>query len=297
MYDTEALLVQPSEWIRNASTLMPFKHFLELFLWVIFSAVVGDRLEKYTTFACVGVNEEDELKLQVLEKEADLETARTALREVGLPPPAGGLVGGSSAIRVVRSLIERAAPTELPVLITGPSGSGKELAARAMHELSPRRKGPFISENCAALPPDLIESELFGTSKGAYTGADRDRPGMFERAQRGTLFLDEVGELPPELQAKLLRVLETREVRRVGESSTRSVDFRLVVATNRDLEQEVGAGAFREDLYYRLNGLRVELLKVGAANVLEPFHCLTAPLTITQVRRHAGGLSDGQHAG
>ena len=197
-----------------------------------------------------------ELERRVIQKEADLQNARRALREVGAPEP-GKLVGKSPVIREVQALITRAAPSDLTVLIVGQSGTGKDVAARAVHEQSPRVGGPFVSENCAALPASLIESELFGYRRGAFTGADRNRSGLFEQAHGGTLFLDEIGELPLDLQAKFLRVLETSEVRRLGDDETRSVDFRLIVATNRDLEREVREGRFRQDLFYRLQGLRI----------------------------------------
>jgi len=200
-----------------------------------------------------------ELGRQVARKESDLKTAAAALRRANLPGPAAGLVGDSARMRDVRRLLERAAPAHLPVLVTGPSGSGKELAARALHDLSLRREGPFVGENCAALPGSLIEAELFGARKGAYTGADRDREGLFERAHGGTLFLDEIGELPLDLQAKLLRALETGEVRRLGDDKVRKVDVRLVAATNRELAHEIESKRFRADLYYRLNGLSVVL--------------------------------------
>ncbi len=199
------------------------------------------------------------LEQRIVVQQTDLESARRALREVGLPAPAGGLVGDSSAMQAVRQLIERAARSSLSVLIHGSSGTGKELVARALHELSPRSAGPFVTENCAALLESLIESELFGYKRGAFTGAERDREGIFERASGGTLFLDEIGEMPIDLQAKLLRVLETGEVRRVGDDTPRKVDVRVVVATNRDLEREVREGRFREDVFYRLAALKIEL--------------------------------------
>ncbi len=199
-----------------------------------------------------------ELERRVVEKEVDLQNARRALREAGTPEP-GTLVGQSPALRKVQELIERAAPSDLPVMIVGESGTGKELAARALHEQSPRRRAAFISENCAALPASLIESELFGYRKGAFTGADRNRSGLFEQAAGGTLFLDEIGELPLDLQAKFLRVLETSEVRRLGDDAAHKVDFRLIVATNRDLEREVREGRFRQDLYYRVAGLTLRM--------------------------------------
>jgi len=200
-----------------------------------------------------------ELKRQVVTKESDLITARHALKSVSLPGPTGGLVGDSAPMSEVRHMLERAARARLAVLITGASGTGKELAVRALHDLSDRRQGPFVSENCAALPASLIEAELFGVRRGAYTGADRDREGLFERAHGGTLFLDEIGELPIELQAKLLRVIETSEVRRLGDNEPRKVDFRLVTATNRDLAKEVDEGRFRADLLFRLDGLSIAM--------------------------------------
>jgi transcriptional regulator with GAF, ATPase, and Fis domain len=201
----------------------------------------------------------EQLSERVARQATDLETARRSLRAAGLPAPAGGLVGESSAMQRVRATIERVAPSEISILVHGPSGTGKELAARALHELSDRRAGPFVSENCASLPESLIESELFGYQKGAFTGADRAREGLFERANGGTLFLDEIGEMPRELQSKLLRALETREVRRLGDDRPRPIDVRLVCATNRDLTKEVEAGRFREDLYYRVAGLALRM--------------------------------------
>ncbi len=199
-----------------------------------------------------------ELERRVVEKEVDLMNARRALRQAGAPEP-GTLIGAAPALRQVTELIARAAPSDLAVLIAGESGTGKELAARSLHDQSTRRNGPFISESCAALPASLIESELFGYRKGAFTGADRNRAGLFEQAAGGTLFLDEIGELPLDLQAKFLRVLETNEVRRLGDDVPHKVDFRLMVATNRDLEQEVREGRFRQDLFYRLDGLRIRM--------------------------------------
>jgi len=169
------------------------------------------------------------------------------------------MVGDSVAMREVFSIIERVAPTNLTCLITGETGTGKELASRAVHNLSPRKNGPFRVFDCGAAPETLIESELFGHEKGSFTGAVQAREGVFEAAHRGTIFLDEIGELPLDLQPKLLRVLEQREVRRVGSGRTRAVDVRVVAATNRNLIEEVRAGRFREDLYYRLAVVELQL--------------------------------------
>jgi len=167
------------------------------------------------------------------------------------PPSAGDepIAGESAAVRALREELARAAPTSATVLVTGETGTGKELVARALHALSPRARGPFVAVNCAAFVESLLEAELFGHEKGAFTGADRARPGRFEQAHGGTLFLDEVGELAEGLQAKLLRVLETREFHRLGATKPTRVDVRIVAASNRDLH----AGGFREDLYYRLS--------------------------------------------
>ncbi len=164
----------------------------------------------------------------------------------------GRLIGSSAAMRAVFTVLERAAPTNSPVLVTGESGTGKELAARALHEASSRARGPFEVVDCGGLPPTLIESELFGHERGAFTGAAAERVGAFERADGGTIFLDEMGELPLEVQPKLLRVLSEREVKRVGGNRVRKVDVRVIAATNRELRREVNAGRFRADLFYRL---------------------------------------------
>ena len=168
------------------------------------------------------------------------------------------IVGRSAALREVVRKIELVAPTDAPVLITGESGTGKELIARAIHGASRRGDRPLIRVNCAAVPSDLFESEFFGHVRGAFTGAVADRVGRFELAHQGTLFLDEIGEIPQELQGKLLRVLQEGQFERVGDTRTRTVDVRVVAATNRRLEQEVAAGRFREDLYYRLNVFPIE---------------------------------------
>ncbi len=174
--------------------------------------------------------------------------------------PETEMVGESAAMKEVFRLIERVAPTNKAVLIQGESGTGKELVARAVQKNSERADKPFVTINCAALPENLVESELFGHQKGSFTGATSDKPGLFEVADGGTMFIDELGELPLALQPKLLRVLEDGSLRRVGSHKERKVDVRIIAATNRDLIEDVKDGAFREDLYYRLNVMSLKLV-------------------------------------
>jgi len=171
----------------------------------------------------------------------------------------GVMVGASPAMRAVMAELARVAPTEATVLLEGETGTGKEIAAESIHRESRRRDGPFLVVDCGAVPPDLLEAELFGHARGAFTGADADRAGVFEAAAGGTVLLDELGELQLGLQPKLLRVLERREIRRVGESAYRPVDVRIVAATNRDLRAEVNAQRFRADLYFRIAVVCVRL--------------------------------------
>ena len=170
-----------------------------------------------------------------------------------------GIVGQSEAMeKAIQSLLQ-VAPTDLAVLILGPTGTGKEVFANAFHKLSKRSKAPFVSVNCAAIPETLLESELFGYEKGAFTGANERRVGFFESANKGTLFLDEIGEIPLATQVKLLRILETGEYSRLGSSEIHKVDVRIIAATNQNLEKDVLHGTFRQDLYYRLNTVKVTL--------------------------------------
>jgi transcriptional regulator with PAS, ATPase and Fis domain len=171
----------------------------------------------------------------------------------------GRLVGTSAGMQEVYRLIEVAAPTTAPVLVSGESGTGKELVARTLHDLSPRAKGPFVAVNCAAIPETLLESEIFGHEKGAFTGALERRPGCFELAHEGTIFLDEIAEMNPGTQAKFLRILQDGTVRRLGGRTEIKVDVRVLAATNKDPVKAIQEGSFREDLYYRLNVVSLSL--------------------------------------
>ena len=195
-----------------------------------------------------------------------------------------GIIGNSPAMQKVFRMIRQAAPTDATVLIQGPSGTGKELVARAIHNLSNRSKGPFVAVEFAAISPNLLESEMFGHEKGAFTGAVSRRIGRFESANHGTIFLDEISEMPLELQVKLLRVLQEREFQRVGSNETVKCDIRIVAATNRDLAAYVKEGKFREDLYYRLNviDMRLPALKERTGDV---------PLLVNRYLREFGGKS------
>jgi two-component system, NtrC family, response regulator HydG len=196
---------------------------------------------------------------KALEKQALVAENRDLRAQLEALGGGKAMVGQAPAFRACLETLRQAAPSTATVLLTGESGTGKELAARAIHELSPRAKGPFVAINCAALPESILEAELFGVEKGAYTGAVARREGRFERADGGTLFLDEVGEMSASAQVKLLRVLQEGEIERLGGSHTVKVDARVVAATNKDLAKEVAEGRFREDLYYRLNVVAVRI--------------------------------------
>jgi len=190
------------------------------------------------------------------ETERELEVTRRKLRDTGL---LGSMVGSSKKMQQTFAMIERVAPSNVSVLITGESGTGKELVARTLHELSPRKPKPFVAVNCAAIPETLIESEIFGHERGAFTGAVERRAGCFELAEEGTLLLDEIGEMPIGTQAKLLRVLEDRKLRRLGSKIESDIDVRVLAATNKNPEQAVASGELRGDLYYRLNVFNIHM--------------------------------------
>jgi len=198
---------------------------------------------------------------EIKQLKAQLELHNTyLLEEVAQANAFGELIGQSAALRHIVSQIDLVAPTEASVLILGDTGTGKELVAREIHRRSPRRERPLVRVNCASIPKELFESEFFGHVKGAFTGALKDRAGRFDTAEGGTLFLDEIGEVPLEMQGKLLRALQEKRYERVGEDRTRQADVRVIAATNRDLKKDVAVGRFREDLYYRLNVFPIQVV-------------------------------------
>ncbi len=231
---------QPADWVvAGAGRLL---HLEELASWSV---------DSRRALAALFQNRAELANLRRLvaaDRDATMRTGETAV---------SGIVGSSNAIRATLALISPAASRDVPVCIEGESGTGKELIARAIHDRSPRRGRVFTAINCAALPENLVESELFGCVRGAFTGADRDREGLIEATNGGTLFLDEIGEMAPQAQAKLLRFLQEREFRRVGETVNRRADVRVIAATNRRLEESVDSGTFRDDLYYRIRGIEI----------------------------------------
>ena len=226
------------------------------------------------------------------QREADvaLEVTRRQLRDSGVLGP---MVGHSPAMRAIFALIERVAPSNVSVLVTGESGTGKELVARALHDLSSRRNKPFVAVNCAAIPETLIESEIFGHEKGAFTGAVDRRAGCFELAEEGTLLLDEIGEMPAATQAKLLRVLEDRKLRRLGSKVETPVDVRVVAATNKNPQEAVAKGELRGDLFYRLNVFNIQMPPLREH--LGDVHPIAAKMIDAMNERHhctVSGLTD-----
>lgn len=211
-------------------------------------------------------------------------------RDEDLSEESRSIVGNSDGMMRVKQLIDQVGPSEATVLVTGESGTGKELVTAALHAVSQRSKGPLIKVNCAALPADLLESELFGYVKGAFTGAVKDKPGRFQLASGGTLFLDEIGEMPLNLQAKLLRVLQEKVLEPLGSVATVSVDVRIITATNRDLKKEVEKGTFREDLYFRLNVLEVDIPPLRER--MEDLPALTAHLLEKLAGKNKRGIRE-----
>lgn len=197
-----------------------------------------------------------ERAIEKQEMESEIKNLREELKELKKAPE---IISESQEMKNVLSLLSRVAPTQATVLLIGESGTGKEILARAIHEASPRKYARFVVVSCAAIPETLLESELFGYERGAFTGAQRAKPGKFELADRGTLFLDEIGDLPQILQPKLLRAIQEREIERLGGTKPISVDVRIIAATNQDLERKVKEGTFREDLFYRLNVVRIKV--------------------------------------
>jgi len=221
-------------------------------------AVEAMKLGAYDYISKPFKNEEIKVLISKALERQGLKRENTILRqEVAQRDGFCGIIGKSAKMRELFDMIQKVAPSQSSVLILGESGTGKELAARAIHGCSPRKAKPFVAVNCGAIPESLIESELFGHKKGAFTGAVADRPGLFEQAEGGTLFLDEIGELPLLLQTKLLRVLQEREFRRVGDAKVCKTDVRVLTASNRDLAEDIKNAGFREDLYYRINVVQI----------------------------------------
>ncbi len=250
------------ELLRELRALNPFVQVIVLTAFGSVESAVEAMRAGAVDYLTKPVEELDELRFKLLraaETNALIRDQVAGAVERADSMPHLELLGDSPPMLTVRNLITKAAPTDSTVLVTGPSGSGKELVARSLHAGSPRATGRLVAINCGAFPESLLEAELFGHEKGAFTGADRQKPGRIELAHEGTLFLDEIAEMPPTMQVKLLRVLEERRIERVGGTESIPIDFRLIAATNRDLEKSIANGAFREDLYYRLNVVRIEL--------------------------------------
>ena len=275
------------------------------------SAVEAMKLGAYDYLTKPARIEELDILVRKAAEKGRLIRQNVVLRDRLEPPaPAGGIITASAKMEDVLRLIDRVAPTESTVLVLGESGTGKELVARAIHDRSPRARQAFVPIHCGALPREVLESELFGHEKGAFTGAVNAKPGLIELADGGTLFLDEIGEMETESQVKLLRVLETRSFFRVGGTRSRTVDMRLVAATNRDLAEAIRQGKFRQDLFYRINTISVTLpplrdrredVRVLAEHFLEQNaqygRKRLAPETLAQLEGYAwpGNVRELQH--
>ncbi len=257
-------------------------------------AGADDYITKPIDFDVLSLSVERALSRSALTAEA--ESLRTQVREKS-GTGFSNLIGASPAMQRVYQIARRVAPSRATVLITGESGTGKGELARIIHESSPRKNGPFVQLQCASLSESLLESELFGHEKGSFTGADRKRVGRFEQADNGTLFLDEVGEIPPATQVKLLRVLQEKTFERVGGNETLRVDVRVVAATNRDLVAEVEAGRFREDLFYRLKVVHIDMppLRTREGDTLMLANHFLRRFA-TENGKHLTGFNDGARA-
>lgn len=255
----------------------------------------GVRAMKEGAFDYLTKGDSDDQLLVIVERAIDKARLQHRVAElekqVGAQHSFASMIGRSPALQRAKALAERVAPTEAAVLLEGPTGSGKELFAQAIHQASPRRSKPFVAVNCSAFPKDLLESELFGYRKGAFTGATTDKKGLFEEANGGTLFLDEIGELDSGLQAKLLRVLETQQFYKLGDSKPLTGNVRLIAATNRNLRAEADLGHFRADLYYRLS---VFVVPVPALNTrredIEPLADYFLQLYAAKLRKRLRGM-------
>ena len=255
--DGMAFLREAGDRIKNSTVIMMSAY------GTIETAIEAMKLGAYDYISKPFKSDEVNLALKKAEERERLKKEnrllRQRIRRIRSDHQFGNMVGKSKAMQAVFELAEKVACHNTTVLITGESGTGKELVARGIHFDSDRADGPLVPVNCGGIPENLLESEMFGYRKGAFTGADNDKPGLFAEAEKGTIFLDEIGELPLSLQVKLLRVLQEDEIRPIGDSKTRKIDVRVIAATAKDLEEEIEKGTFREDLFYRLNVMQLRL--------------------------------------
>lgn len=262
MTDIKMEKVDGFEVLKQAQQISPESSVIMMTAYAsVVSAVEAMRAGAVDYITKPFINDEIRLTIKRILQSRELQMENQILRQELSQRPAAfkNIIGSSEPMQKVFSIMEKVTPSKSNILITGESGTGKGLVAQAIHEAGPRKSKPFIAINCGAIPENLLESELFGHRKGAFTGAVEDKKGLFEAADGGTIFLDELGELPLDLQPKLLRALEQREIRRVGAGKPLKVDVRILAATNRNLEEEVRAGRFRQDLFYRLSVVRLVL--------------------------------------